>query len=1208
MSVWIEPGHRWEAPYVTSIPNHVDRRQLLRRVPLPDIHSLVITIDGVIWDGQGRFFHNGQVIQLRSTWYRLGTLPVHALEERVQGINALHHGCHGPTCVKDADLSPSATAFCIKGHFKERLVPWIHDFAVSSTLNNIYLVIQSGPTLFLSLQTPLPPSLDEVQDFYDRYLGVAHGARCVEDARLVWDDACIYLARTAEYPVHTWLLLGGPRLDVYHLSPSQDLSQIPAPPNRHWFASEVRGNVGLAYLRDDQDDTVCPAPSRLAALPAIPPGAHASDRAGGSNVSAHSTRSIFGTSSNGNFTPVEDVEVALETLLATHSVEDLSPDDPTSDQNSSPEGTSPPVSSSSSSSATSGPVGSSPAEGAALLQKRAVAIKVRSLPTPCRAQILPPPLAATPPVPALIASTAGAGSNVDRIVSGSKEPARPFGGASRPCPVGPPVSDPGPPPPQDCSLTMCICLSASQHVLLRIQKDADFQTITAQARRQGFSIDARLLVPVWPQPHACSWYVLRDAGSQHCTLLLRDSRHYTMSPIQVPAGSTGWEACRFLNLLDLDVRVQGRPLCVLPIVFDGLAVDVSYGNLNCMPCRLSLAAALAAEGNELTPLNQACTLLHLLARDKVFVLTSSRTCIALLQRLQAEVFACGEELALSALPSGTQVYLYTDGSQTQQGAGWGFVCYICLPGGRWHFQGCLGASSHAQVFSERRHDSCEAEASAVAAALIWALRLPATTEGAAQAAMGHWAIPLETDGSFRFSHSLARIFYLLHEARGGNVIFQHIHSHTGCVWNDHADLVAGRAASRTMPDIFLPPSWHTVLQGPLCRWLWMLPHGPQSSGLPDVAALITGTAADAVAIGLPPAGPPPVPRPACQVRVLCASFNVCTFAEDARDAGKGLYVPCVQKLLQEQCYEKKLCIVGLQETRLPSAGQHLTEHYLVFNSAAASHNFGCSLWLARNQPCGDEVSSPDLRLGLQHCSTLVSEPRLLAVRVRAPARSWLVIVAHAPHARKPVEEREAWWEHLSDLFTSIRQPADLVFLCIDANARVGKPTSPHIGSFAADVATPNGEAFADFLQLADLYLPSTTDVHVGSSATGFPLRLSGQRRLRRNLTLTSGSSSDLLRYGRTRMFYSCDPIIMRQLWNCHTVPREVICRRANRVFQWIPCSIWPGVTPVIPCLLCLGRYLLMCMRLPSPVLCISVPGHSNVAHLLAQIGHTQWLK
>ena len=113
VSVWIEPGHRWEAPYVTSIPNHVDRRQLLRRVPLPDIHSLVITIDGVIWDGQGRFFHNGQVIQLRSTWYRLGTLPVHALEERVQGINALHHGCHGPTCVKDADLSPSARAFCI---------------------------------------------------------------------------------------------------------------------------------------------------------------------------------------------------------------------------------------------------------------------------------------------------------------------------------------------------------------------------------------------------------------------------------------------------------------------------------------------------------------------------------------------------------------------------------------------------------------------------------------------------------------------------------------------------------------------------------------------------------------------------------------------------------------------------------------------------------------------------------------------------------------------------------------------------------------------------------------------------------------------------------------------------------------------------------------------------------------------------------------
>ena len=79
VSVWIEPGHRWPTPFVVSVPNHASRRQLLACINLPDVDRLAVSIDGILRDGWARFFHNGQVIQLRSTWHRLGTLPTHAL-------------------------------------------------------------------------------------------------------------------------------------------------------------------------------------------------------------------------------------------------------------------------------------------------------------------------------------------------------------------------------------------------------------------------------------------------------------------------------------------------------------------------------------------------------------------------------------------------------------------------------------------------------------------------------------------------------------------------------------------------------------------------------------------------------------------------------------------------------------------------------------------------------------------------------------------------------------------------------------------------------------------------------------------------------------------------------------------------------------------------------------------------------------------------
>ena len=268
VALWIEPGHRWHEPFVVSVPNYASRAQILACVHIQGLDAAVLTIDGILWDGLPRVFHNGEVLQVRSSWHRMGTIPTHLVGDRVWGLMAFHCGLSGPARVKLDPLYGVARAGHIRAHFEALLRPFMCRFLPSATMCNVFLVVQTGPFMCLSLGTRLPPDVGIVQQFYDDFVLPVHGPRCVEDAKLVWDDACIFLARTPEYPCHIWLLLGSPSFDSIQLADNQDLSQLPSPPGRIWYPGETKGNVGIAFLQDIELAGDCPGPSRLHCLSA----------------------------------------------------------------------------------------------------------------------------------------------------------------------------------------------------------------------------------------------------------------------------------------------------------------------------------------------------------------------------------------------------------------------------------------------------------------------------------------------------------------------------------------------------------------------------------------------------------------------------------------------------------------------------------------------------------------------------------------------------------------------------------------------------------------------------------------------------------------------------------------------------------------------------------------------------------------------------
>ena len=269
-TVWIDLGDLWPTPYSTDVPWYANRAQLLASIHHPAARFLHVAVDGVLWTGQSRFFFNGAVIQFRTRRLQLSTLPFHSIQERVNGIGALLFGCSGP----DTSTWPApVTAWhsLLEDHFWAWASPFRELYEPAHPFNDIYLVIQSGPCLHITMRTRLPPAVNVVQEAYDAEFKDMHGPRVVEDTKFIWDDSCIFVARRPDYPSSLWFILNGPAFDVVHLDCRQTLADIPAPDGHAWVAAETRGNVGIAICRPFgfvMSATACP---RLGALAVTAP-------------------------------------------------------------------------------------------------------------------------------------------------------------------------------------------------------------------------------------------------------------------------------------------------------------------------------------------------------------------------------------------------------------------------------------------------------------------------------------------------------------------------------------------------------------------------------------------------------------------------------------------------------------------------------------------------------------------------------------------------------------------------------------------------------------------------------------------------------------------------------------------------------------------------------------------------------------------------
>ena len=318
----------------------------------------------------------------------------------------------------------------------------------------------------------------------------------------------------------------------------------------------------------------------------------------------------------------------------------------------------------------------------------------------------------------------------------------------------------------------------------------------------------------------------------------------------------------------------------------------------------------------------------------------------------------------------------------------------------------------------------------------------------------------------------------------------HVHAHQGHPWNEFVDSLAGMVTNGWLPHV------HAVLRsGPLLRhcladWAWM--QVCPNIEIPSLEEVLVNS----------------TPQPgqfwfdetlksAQEVKddstwvgqITFASANVCTLEQDQVLPGTSVTYKAAE--LMKQFQDAEATIVGVQESRARSNGQHNHGPFTCLVAAGDKGQAGVELWI--NGP----VLSRDLRIDFnprEDVGVIHATARIMVAQCHFGRTMLAVIVAYAPQRGRGEHEIGAWWSELRSIIRDINKSVPCVVLG-DLNCRIGSVETDMIGGVGADFEDFAGEKLRELCQEYRLLIPSTMpDFHEGRSWThvsthGFEHRL-----------------------------------------------------------------------------------------------------------------------
>ena len=447
-------------------------------------------------------------------------------------------------------------------------------------------------------------------------------------------------------------------------------------------------------------------------------------------------------------------------------------------------------------------------------------------------------------------------------------------------------------------------------------------------------------------------------------------------------------------------------------------------------------------------------------------------------------------------------HLYTDGSFLKTlpaYGGCGVLLIVTTPIG----QLCGGVLSRTCLPAAHSH-------SAESIAMLWATLI--AVQLSHHHRVVHHCIPFHLEFGFdaqvtgqqcagtwtSFRHPLIQrlcraLIYIVQFRHGFHAVeWTHIRAHQGHFWNEIVDLLAKNAIQKadmvqTSDLLYAFLEQDQVLNA--FDWIWSLELMDASH--PSMPSLFenhmyhfrhpvdedVSFAQHFGDIKEPPStGSTPT---SLSIKLQVATFNVLTLdVKKNRSIGTG--TSGRHLALMQQCHEKGLHVVGVQETRTSRVlGKNNPYYHIISAPCRQDGHYGIQLWLHRQLPFSDDdraFQDEDFRI-------LWTTPNVLAVRVLHPSLRCIIIVARGPTGDKAPDELQAFWDSISQRVLDKFPRWKVVLLC-DSNAHVGSCPSSSISNHGAQVENAAGEIFHTWLIRHGLWLPSTwSHIHQGDHST-----------------------------------------------------------------------------------------------------------------------------
>ncbi|CAE7858636.1 unnamed protein product, partial [Symbiodinium necroappetens] len=312
-------------------------------------------------------------------------------------------------------------------------------------------------------------------------------------------------------------------------------------------------------------------------------------------------------------------------------------------------------------------------------------------------------------------------------------------------------------------------------------------------------------------------------------------------------------------------------------------------------------------------------------------------------------------------------------------------------------------------------------------------------------------------------------------------VLEHVRGHTGCLFNEVADVVAKLAANGQDLGAFVSPGRDGGSTGACSSDAGLTPLQCIEPFLPFVNS------------------EPHAERKTGRLLLHLATYNVLSLCgkafQDDRTAGLA-FVPARPAILAAAFHACGVTVAGVQEARTEE-GRLTTEGFLRICSGATKGQFGVELWFKVGCPVviSDEDSSALVTFEPASFTVLHADPRRLLVLFSAADVRFLFVALHAPHRGAEGHILDSWWSETLQLLEK-HAARGSVFLLGDFNAAVGSLTSCSVGDHDADAQDPAGDFLHDTLQRLSLWLPATfSSVHDGPSGTYVQKRNQAESRI-----------------------------------------------------------------------------------------------------------------